>query len=77
MALKLKFQYLMIIRLDNRTFISSPFENGINTKITKGNLIFSQTLHHQIRFKNTKKVETPGQARTGDLRFAKVSHRKG
>ena len=44
MALKLKFYYLMIIRLDNKIFISSPFKNVINTKMTKGNLIFSQTL---------------------------------
>ena len=40
MALKLKFYYLMIIRLDNKIFISSPFKNVINTKITKENLIF-------------------------------------
>ena len=40
MALKLKYYYLMIIRLDDKIFISSPFKNVINTKMTKRNLIF-------------------------------------
>ena len=48
MAFKLKYYYLMIIRLDDKIFISSPFKNVINTKMTKENLIFSQTLYSKF-----------------------------